>query len=153
MQEPRPLLLVEDNSSDIELTLAALDAHGLAGRVQVVRDAAEALEHLRRCAPRAGHPSRLPAAVLLDIKLPRVGGLDLLRALRADAAFRQLPVIMLSSSREEADLRRSYELGANGYVVKPVDFARFAEALRHLMLFWGDINEPPPPPIPTAPPS
>lgn len=144
MNQARRILLVEDNASDVELTLAALETHGLAGLVAVARDAAEALEYLERHGPQPERASALPAALLLDIKLPRLGGLDLLRALKGEPRFRLIPVIMLTSSREEADVRRSYESGANGYVVKPVDFARFAEALRHLLLFWGGINEPPP---------
>lgn len=144
MSDARRLLLVEDNASDVELTLAALDTQGLAGQVAVARDAAEALDYLEHHAAQPGRPSALPAAILLDIKLPRLGGLDLLRALKGEARFRLIPVIMLTSSREDADLRRSYESGANGYVVKPVDFARFAEALRRLVLFWGETNEPPP---------
>ncbi|MFM1769370.1 MAG: hypothetical protein RJA22_1899 [Verrucomicrobiota bacterium] len=148
MSDARPLLLVEDSSSDVELTLAALDAHGLSRCVSVVRDAEAALAYLARHGGQPGQPSHLPAALVIDLKLPRVGGLQLLAQIKADPRLRLLPVIMLTSSREDADVRRCYELGASAYVVKPVEFAAFAEALRRLALFWCDLNEPPPGALP-----
>lgn len=144
MPDARPLLLVEDSASDAELTLAALAMHGLARRVAVARDAEAALAYLQEHGAQPGRPSLLPAVLLVDLKLPRVGGLQLLSMLKGDPRFRCLPVVMLTSSREESDVRRSYELGATAYVVKPVDFAEFAEALRRVVQFWCELNEPPP---------
>lgn len=148
MPDARRLLLVEDSSSDVDLTLAALEMHGLARRMAVVRDVDAALDYLNRHGGQPGRPSLLPAALVVDLKLPRRGGLQLLSLVKADPRLRFIPVIMLTSSREEPDVRRSYELGATAYVVKPVDFAEFAEALRRLVLFWGDLNEAPPGSLP-----
>jgi CheY-like chemotaxis protein len=148
MPDARSLLLVEDSSSDVELALSALEIHGLARRIAVARDVDAALDFLSRHSGQAGRPSLLPAAVLVDLKLPRAGGLQLLATLKADPRFRLIPVIMLTSSREGEDVRRSYELGAAAYVVKPVDFAEFAEALRRVVLFWCELNEAPPGTLP-----
>jgi CheY-like chemotaxis protein len=145
MSDERPILLAEDNASDAELTLEAFAQHGFGRQVTVVRDGAEALEYLHRRGRYTERPSTAPCVILLDVKMPRANGLEVLRAIKTDEILRTIPVVMLSSSREEDDLRRSYELGANGYIVKPVDFSEFSRAVHHLSLFWGITNEPPPP--------
>jgi CheY-like chemotaxis protein len=144
MTELKRILLVEDSANDVALTLAAFDEVNLANDVVVTRDGQEALDYLRKSGVYAGRPDGHPAVVLLDLKLPKVDGLEVLAALKADDALRAIPVVMLTSSREETDLARSYRLGVNAYVVKPVSFADFVRALRDLGLFWGVINEPPP---------
>jgi CheY-like chemotaxis protein len=144
MADLRPILLVEDNPKDIELTLAALAKCQLANDIVVVRDGAEALDFLYR---RGAHTERNagdPAVVLLDLKLPKVDGLEVLETIKHDPLHRQVPVVMLTSSREESDLVRSYELGVNAFVVKPVDFNAFFEAIQDLGMFWAVLNEPPP---------
>lgn len=144
MSELKRILLVEDTPNDVELTLAALDEAHLANEVVVVRDGAEALDYLYERGEFAERTSGHPAVVLLDLKLPKVDGLEVLEQVKADAELRAIPIVMLTSSREERDLVRSYHLGVNAYVVKPVDFAEFAGAVRDLGLFWAIINEPPP---------
>ncbi len=144
MAELKPILLVEDNANDIELTLAALAETRLANEVVVVRDGAEALDYLRRHGPFAARTAGNPAVVLLDLKLPKVDGLQVLEQVKSDPALRHMPVVMLTSSREEQDLVRSYSLGVNAYVVKPVDFGSFVDAIKELGLFWAVINHPPP---------
>ena len=144
MADLKPILLVEDNANDIELTLAALAETRLANAVVVLRDGAEALDYLRRTGAFADRPEGLPLVVLLDLKLPKVDGLEVLAQVKADPALRQVPVVMLTSSREEKDLVRSYGSGVNAYVVKPVDFGAFVEAIKELGLFWAVINHPPP---------
>jgi len=144
MADLRPILLVEDNPKDIELTLAALAKCQLANDIVVTRDGADALDYLYA---RNAHASRVrgdPAVVLLDLKLPKVDGLEVLERLKNDPQRRQIPVVMLTSSREESDLVRSYELGVNAFVVKPVDFNTFFEAIQDLGMFWAVLNEPPP---------
>ena len=144
MSDLRPILLVEDNAKDMELTLAALAKCQLANDIIVARDGAEALDYVF-C--RGIHESRDPgdpAVVLLDLKLPKVDGLEVLEQLKGDAMLRRIPVVMLTSSREERDLVRSYELGVNAFVVKPVDFGAFFEAIQDLGMFWAILNEPPP---------
>jgi CheY-like chemotaxis protein len=144
MADLRPILLVEDNLKDIELTLAALAKCQLANDIVVARDGAEALDYLY-C--RGQHRERLPgdpAVVLLDLKLPKVDGLEVLSKIKSDGQMRSVPVVMLTSSREESDLVRSYELGVNAFVVKPVDFNAFFEAIQDLGMFWGVLNETPP---------
>lgn len=139
------ILLVEDDPNDVELTLHAFEKHNLANRVHVARDGEEALEFLFArgdYAHRAG--TRPPRVILLDLKLPKVDGFGVLRALRSDAALRLTPVVVMTSSREERDLVESYELGVNGYVVKPIDFAEFVECASALGMYWGLLNEPPP---------
>jgi CheY-like chemotaxis protein len=136
------ILLVEDNPDDEALTLRALRKHDLADEVVVVRDGAEALAFFYE-ATRAGD-EHLPELVLLDLKLPKVDGLQVLKILRDDAHTRRLPVVVLSSSSEERDIVQSYDLGANSYVRKPVDFAEFSEAVRQLGIYWLGLNEPSP---------
>jgi CheY-like chemotaxis protein len=144
MTDVKRILLVEDTPNDIELTLAALEENNLANEVVVVRDGAEALDYLyRRGLYKLRTPGH-PAVVLLDLKLPKVDGLEVLQQVKSDPNLRSMPVVMLTSSREEIDLVRSYDLGVNAYVVKPVDFREFVTALKELGLFWAVINEPPP---------
>ena len=140
----KPILLVEDNPNDLELTLIALAKSQLANEVVVVRDGAEALDYLHRRGEYAQRPVGNPAVILLDLKLPKVDGLEVLKEIRATDALRAVPVVMLTSSREEQDLVRSYELGVNAYVVKPVDFTEFLRAIADLGVFWAVLNEPPP---------
>ncbi len=145
MKEQRSILLVEDNDDDVELTLRALRRNHVAGRVDVVRDGAEALEYLFATGGHAGRDFRdAPDLVLLDLKLPKVGGLEVLERLRADPRTRRLPVVVLTSSNVESDLARSYDLGANSYIRKPVDFTEFMEAIDQLGLYWLVLNEAPP---------
>jgi CheY-like chemotaxis protein len=138
------ILLAEDNERDVELTLAALDEHNLANEVVVARDGAEALDYLYGRGKFAGHANGLPVVVLLDLKMPKVDGLEVLRRMRADPEIKHVPVVMVTSSREEQDLVHSYELGVNAYVVKPVDFQKFVESVKQIGMFWAIINEPPP---------
>ena len=138
------ILLAEDSAQDIELTLAALEEHNLANEVVVVRDGAEALDYLYSRGTHANHPHGLPVVVLLDLKMPKVDGLEVLRVMKSDSALRSIPVVMITSSREEQDLIRSYHLGVNAYVVKPVDFQKFVESIKQVGFFWAIINEPPP---------
>jgi two-component system response regulator len=133
------VLLVEDNPDDVELTLRALRKARLANPVRVARDGAEALELLIGAAGGAG-PCR-PRVVLLDLKLPRVGGLEVLERIRKEETMRSLPVVVLTSSREESDIRRAYELGANSYVVKPVEFEKFVAAVGEVGLYWLALNQ------------
>jgi CheY-like chemotaxis protein len=144
MVETKRILFVEDNVNDIELTLTALEENALANEVVVVHDGEEALDYLYQRNKYAERPAGLPVVVLLDVKLPKVDGLEVLKQMRADPKLRVVPVVMLSSSREEKDLLLSYALGTSAYVVKPVDFFEFAETIKQLGLFWGIINEPPP---------
>jgi CheY-like chemotaxis protein len=140
----KPILLVEDDTRDLELTLVALERSQLANEVVVVRDGAQALEYLKREGAHAGRPEGNPAVILLDLKLPKVNGLEVLQAVRGDPNLRSLPVVMLTSSQEESDVVRSYELGVNAYVVKPVEFKLFVAAIADLGVFWAVLNEPPP---------
>lgn len=139
------ILLVEDNPDDVDLTLRAFEQQRITNEVVVARDGVEALDYLfgeGKFADRDA--SVLPAVILLDLKLPKVDGLEVLRRLRADGRTKLTPVVILTSSTEEADVVRGYELGANSYVRKPVDFVQFAEAVRELGLYWLLLNEPPP---------
>jgi CheY-like chemotaxis protein len=140
----KPILLVEDNPHDLELTLVALARSQLANEVVVVRDGAEALDYLLRRGEFAERPEGNPAITLLDLKLPKVDGLEVLATIRQTDKLRSMPVVMLTSSKEEQDLVRSYELGVNAYVVKPVDFKEFVRAIADLGVFWAVLNEPPP---------
>ena len=140
----KPILLVEDNPHDLELTLIALEKSQLANEVIIARDGAEALEYLRCAGVHEGRQVGNPAVVLLDLKLPKVDGLEVLNAIRTTPSLKSVPVVMLTSSKEEQDLLRSYELGVNAYVVKPVDFEEFVRAIADLGIFWAVLNEPPP---------
>lgn len=144
MSSLKSILLAEDDARDVELALEALAAYHLANEVVVAHDGAEALDYLLRRGPHADRPSGNPAIVLLDIKMPKVDGLEVLRQMRDTPALRSVPVVILTSSREERDLVEGYRLGANAYVVKPVDFARFVEAVKEIGAFWALLNEPPP---------
>jgi two-component system, response regulator len=136
MTLPVEILLVEDDPADVELTMRALSRHNLANRVLPARDGAEALDYLF-----SGQP--LPKLVLLDLKLPKLNGLEVLRQLKADARTHRIPVVMLTSSREAPDIAEAYELGANSYIVKPVEFESFVKAVSDLGLYWLLLNEPP----------
>jgi CheY-like chemotaxis protein len=144
MPELKRILLAEDSANDLELTLAALEENRLANGVVAVRDGAEALDYLYRRGTYANRSGGNPALVLLDLKMPKVDGMEVLRQIKQDEDLRRIPVVMLTSSREEQDLLRSYDLGVNAYVVKPVEFAAFMDAVRQLGGFWAIINEPPP---------
>jgi CheY-like chemotaxis protein len=144
MIELRKILLAEDNPKDIELTLEALSEHNLANEVIVLKDGVEVMEFLRKEGKFKLRSPGLPAVLMLDIKMPRMDGLEVLKEIRRDPKLKLLPVVILSSSREEQDLIRSYELGVNAYVVKPVDFAEFIQAIKLLGVFWALINEKPP---------
>jgi two-component system response regulator len=141
----KTILLIEDNPSDIELTRRALERSRVANELVVAQDGQEALDYIFGSGAHAGREvSALPSVALLDLKLPRVPGMDVLRAIRADPRTRRLPVVILTSSNEEPDIATGYDLGVNSYVQKPVDFERFAEAIRTLGLYWLILNEPPP---------
>jgi CheY-like chemotaxis protein len=144
MTELRPILLAEDNLKDIELVLAALKKNNLANEVVVARDGAEALDYLYRRGNFQSRDDRLPIAILLDLKMPKIDGMEVLEQIKKDDTLRIIPVVMLTSSREEADLVKSYKLGVNAYVVKPVGFQKFVEAIKQTGMFWAVINEPPP---------
>jgi CheY-like chemotaxis protein len=138
------ILLVEDDLHDVELTLAALAENHLANEVVVVRDGEEALAYLRREGLFQLRAQGHPAVVLLDLKLPKVDGLQVLAQIKGDSRLQSIPVVMLTSSREEQDLVRSYKLGVNAYVVKPIGFQEFVGAVKEVGLFWAVINQPPP---------
>ncbi len=144
MSELKRILLAEDDPNDVELILTALAEHNLVNGVQVVKDGAEALDYLFRRGAFAGRSAGDPAVVLLDIKMPKVDGVEVLRQVKSDPQLRLMPVVILTSSREERDLVESYRLGANAYVVKPMDFHAFIDAVKELSVFWAIINEPPP---------
>jgi len=143
MIELKTILLAEDNPKDVELTIEALSEHNLANQVMVVNDGVEALEYLRCEGQYKDRKKGLPAVLLLDIKMPRMDGIEVLEAIRGDDRLKTLPVVMLSSSREEPDLKKCYALGVNAYVVKPVDFKDFLDAVKHLGVFWALLNEQP----------
>jgi CheY-like chemotaxis protein len=144
MNKVKRILLVEDNPNDVELTLMAFQECRLSNEVEVVRDGAEALDYIYNRDKYSDRANGLPCVILLDLKMPRVDGLEVLRQLKSDPNLRPIPVVMLTSSREEQDLVRSYDLGVNAFVVKPVDFDQFLEAIRALGMFWAIVNEPPP---------
>lgn len=144
MDELGRILIVEDDPKDVELTLTALEDHKLANEVVVARDGEEALDYLYRRGNFKLRTGDNPAVMLLDLKLPKIDGLEVLRQVRADAKLKTLPVVVLTSSREERDLVTSYALGVNAYVVKPVDFHEFVNAVKELGIFWAIINQPPP---------
>jgi CheY-like chemotaxis protein len=138
------ILLVEDDPKDVELTLTGLGEYNLANEVVVVRDGEEALDYLYRRNIHSERPNGNPAVMLLDLKLPKVNGFEVLEQVRADENLRMIPVVILTSSHEERDLVKGYKLGVNAYVVKPVDFHQFVNAIKELGVFWAIINEPPP---------
>ena len=141
----KTILLVEDNQDDEELALLAFKKGAIVNEIVVARDGVEALDYLFATGSHAGRdPTMLPQMVLLDLKLPKLDGLEVLRQIRANSRTRRLPVIILTSSREDEDIIRSYDLGVNSYVRKPVDFNQFVEAVRQLQLYWLVVNEPPP---------
>ena len=144
MADVKRILLAEDDPRDAELTMIALERHKLANEVVAVEDGAEALDYLFRRGRFLDRPEGNPAVVLLDLKMPKVDGLQVLAAIRADAQLSATPVVVLTSSREQRDLVESYRLGVNAYVVKPVAFQDFLKATTELGLFWAVINEPPP---------
>lgn len=139
----KTILIAEDNPKDVELTLEALSEHNLANHVAVVKDGVEALEYLRCEGKYKGRNKGLPAVLLLDIKMPRMDGIEVLETIRNDGRLKTLPVVMLTSSLEEPDLKKCYDLGVNAYVVKPVDFKDFLDAVKHLGVFWAMLNEQP----------
>jgi CheY-like chemotaxis protein len=144
MQQLKRILLAEDSKHDVELTLEALGEHNLANEVVVVNDGAEALDFLYRVGVYRTRPVGDPAVILLDLKMPKVDGLEVLRTVKGDPNLKTIPVVVLTSSHEEQDMVESYRLGVNAYVVKPVDFHQFVQAVKDLGVFWALINEPPP---------
>jgi CheY-like chemotaxis protein len=144
MNPLKPILLVEDSPNDVEMTLTALKQHKLSNEVAVARDGVEALDYLYRRGSFQRRSPGHPIVVFLDLKMPRVDGLEVLRQMKSDMDLRVIPVVMLTSSREESDLVESYKLGVNSYVVKPVGFQQFVDAIGQLGMFWAVLNEPPP---------
>lgn len=138
------ILLVDDSARDREMALAALEKHRLANEVIALQDGAEALDYLYTRGKFAARPPGDPAVILLDLKMPKVDGIEVLRQIKADPALKMIPVVVMTSSREEQDLLNSYQLGVNAYVVKPVKFQAFVEAVEQVGAFWAVINEPPP---------
>ena len=138
------ILLIEDDPRDVELTLTALEEYNLANEVVVARDGVEALDYLHCRGNFIGRPGGNPAVMLLDLKLPKIDGLEVLQQVKSDEKLKMIPVVVLTSSREEKDMVASYRLGVNAYVVKPVDFHEFVNAIKELGVFWAVINEPPP---------
>jgi CheY-like chemotaxis protein len=144
MNELKRILLAEDDPRDIELTLAALSENKLVNDVVVVRDGEEALDYLYRRGRFASRPEGQPVVVLLDLKMPKVDGIEVIRQLKSDEKMRTLPLVVLTSSRESRDLEECYRLGVNAFVVKPVHFGAFVEAVKEVGAFWAIVNEPPP---------
>ena len=143
MIELKTILLAEDNPNDVELTIEALTEHNLANNVVEVNDGVEAMEYLRYEGNYKQRKKGLPAVLLLDIKMPRMDGIEVLQSIRGDDQLKMLPVVMLTSSREEPDLKKCYALGVNAYVVKPVNFKDFLDAVKHIGVFWALLNEHP----------
>lgn len=141
----RPILLVEDNQNDLVLTLTALQRSKLANEIIVTRDGSEALDFLLRQGQYSNRETSPPIVVFLDLKMPKMDGLDVLKRMKGNPVLQTIPVVMLTSSNQEVDLVKSYRLGVNAYVVKPVDAKQFMESVQELGLFWGIVNEPPPP--------
>jgi len=137
------ILLVEDSPNDVELTLEGLSAYNLANAVEVARDGQEALDYLLRQGAYASRPRGNPVVILLDLKLPKIDGLEVLKRVRSEESLKVIPVVVLTSSRQEQDMMESYRLGVNAYVVKPIDFHAFVDAVKELGVFWAVINEPP----------
>ena len=151
MSELARILLVEDDPRDVELTMTALEDYNLANEVVVTRDGAEALDYLYCRGEFDSRSNENPVVILLDLKLPKIDGLEVLQRIRSDERLKMIPVVVLTSSHEEKDMVRSYQLGVNAYVVKPVDFHEFVNAVKELGVFWAVINEPPPGSIKKAP--
>ena len=151
MSELARILLVEDDPRDVELTLTALGEYNLANEVEVTRDGEKALDYLYCRGEFSTHSHDNPAVMLLDLKLPKIDGLEVLQRIRSDERLKLIPVVVLTSSHEERDMIRSYQLGVNAYVVKPVDFHEFVNAIKELGVFWAVINEPPPGSVKKAP--
>ncbi len=143
MEPLKRILLVEDDPKDIELTLTALSEHNLANNVVVARDGVMALDYLYRRDEFADRPEGNPVVILLDLKMPKMDGIQVLQLLKEDENMRMIPIVILTSSREDRDLEKCYKLGVNAYVVKPVQFNEFVEAVKHIGVFWALINEPP----------
>jgi CheY-like chemotaxis protein len=144
MEKLGRILMVEDDPRDVELTLTALEDYKLANEVVVCRDGQEALDYLYSRGKFSRRVNENPAVMLLDLKLPKVDGLEVLQQIKTDERLRMIPVVVLTSSHEEKDMMRSYKLGVNAYVVKPVDFHEFVNAVKELGMFWAVINQPPP---------
>ena len=144
IRELKRILLVEDDPRDVELTLEALGENNLMNEVDVVGDGEKALDYLLKRGEFAVRSGKNPAVILLDLKLPKIDGKEVLKEIRSHDALKMIPVVVLTSSREQRDLVEAYRLGVNAYVVKPVDFHEFVDAVKHLGLFWAVINEPPP---------
>lgn len=145
------VLLVDDSPRDTEMALEALAQNNLVNEVVALRDGTEALDYLYRRGEFADRPSGNPAVILLDLKMPKVDGIEVLRQIRSDPQLKMIPVVMLTSSREEQDLVRSYQLGVNAYIVKPVQFQEFVEAVKLVGAFWAVVNEAPPGCVPLSP--
>ena len=139
------MLHLEDSDRDAELTLDALGQYNLINKIERVRDGAEALDYLRRRGRFSGRPEGSPSVMLLDLKMPKVDGIEVLRQVKGDPELKLIPVVVMTSSREDKDLLRCYDLGANAYVVKPVHFTSFVDAVKQIGAFWAVVNEPPPP--------
>jgi CheY-like chemotaxis protein len=144
MSSLKRILLAEDDPKDVELTLSALAEYHLANEIQIASDGVEALDYVYRRGAFASRPEGNPVVLLLDLKMPRLDGLQVLKQLKADERLRLIPIVVLTSSREDRDLEECYKLGVNAYVVKPVQFAEFGEAIKRIGVFWALINEPPP---------
>ena len=144
MKTYKRILLAEDDPKDVELTISALSEHGLANDIFVARDGAEALDYLYRRGEFSQEPEGNPIVILLDLKMPKVNGMQVLKQIKSDETLRTIPIVVLTSSRESQDLETCYQLGVNAYVVKPVKFSDFVEAIREVGIFWALINEPPP---------
>jgi CheY-like chemotaxis protein len=141
MQKVNRILYAEDNLNDIELTLAAFAENNLANAVDVVRDGQEALDYLNRSGKYQNRPPEPPVVILLDIKMPKIDGIDVLKQIKQSQALKSIPVVMLTSSQIETDLVKSYELGANAFVIKPIDFTEFMNAIKNIALFWAITNK------------
>ncbi len=142
MREIKKLLLVDDDPNDVELTIAALTDNNIVNDILVARDGAEALDYLEKRNKYENNKDPLPVVVLLDLKMPKIDGIEVLEFMKSDKKFKTIPVVILSSSRESKDLKRCYELGVNAYVVKPVKFENFIESVKNIGIFWVMINEP-----------
>ena len=147
------ILIVDDSDRDTELALDALEEHHLANEVVVLRDGADALDYLFRRGPHAARPGGQPAVILLDLKMPKVDGIEVLRQIKREPELKRIPVVVMTSSREEQDLLKTYDLGVNAYVVKPVKFHEFVDAIKQVGGFWAVLNEPPPGSVPRAEPN